>query len=69
MSIQWTLIAGVMYIELAATVLLLIPVISPNRYATLLNSCVHTLRGKNEYKVMHFHSFLGYSLELIFSLS
>lgn len=38
MSIQWTLIAGCMYSELAVTIVLLIPVISPKRWHSFFKS-------------------------------
>ncbi|XP_018009243.1 B-cell receptor-associated protein 31 [Hyalella azteca] len=38
MSIQWTLIAGCMYTELALTFLLLLPIISPKRWHSFFKS-------------------------------
>ncbi|KAK8400963.1 hypothetical protein O3P69_002627 [Scylla paramamosain] len=56
MSIQWTLIAGVMYIELAATVLLLIPFISPTRWHQIFKS--RFLRSIGNMSHIYFKMFL-----------
>lgn len=57
MSIQWTLIAGVMYAELAVTVLLLIPLISPARWHTIFKS--RFLRSIGNMSHIYFKVFLG----------
>ncbi|KAG7170954.1 B-cell receptor-associated protein 31-like [Homarus americanus] len=57
MSIQWTLIAGVMYSELAVTVLLLIPVISPTRWHSIFKS--RFLRSIGNMSHIYFKVFLG----------
>lgn len=56
MSIQWTLIAGVMYIELAVTVLLLIPFISPTRWHQIFKS--RFLRSLGNMSHIYFKMFL-----------
>lgn len=56
MSIQWTLIAGVMYIELAVTVLLLIPFISPTRWHQIFKS--RFLRSIGNMSHIYFKMFL-----------
>lgn len=56
MSIQWTLIAGVMYVELAATILLLIPVISPSRWHQIFKS--RFLRSIGNMSHIYFKMFL-----------
>ncbi|XP_064094700.1 B-cell receptor-associated protein 31-like [Macrobrachium nipponense] len=57
MSIQWTLIAGVMYAELAVTVLLLIPLISPSRWHSIFKS--RFLRSIGNMSHIYFKVFLG----------
>ncbi|XP_045593939.1 B-cell receptor-associated protein 31 [Procambarus clarkii] len=57
MSIQWTLIAGVMYVELAVTILLLIPLISPSRWHTIFKS--RFLRSIGNMSHIYFKVFLG----------
>lgn len=57
MSIQWTLIAGVMYAELAVTILLLIPLISPSRWHTIFKS--RFLRSIGNMSHIYFKVFLG----------
>ncbi|XP_071544892.1 B-cell receptor-associated protein 31 isoform X2 [Panulirus ornatus] len=57
MSIQWTLIAGVMYAELAATILLLIPLISPARWHAVFKS--RFLRSIGNMSHIYFKVFLG----------
>lgn len=56
MSIQWTLIAGVMYAELAATILLLIPFISPTRWHHIFKS--RFLRSIGNMSHIYFKMFL-----------
>ncbi|XP_053636841.1 B-cell receptor-associated protein 31 [Cherax quadricarinatus] len=56
MSIQWTLIAGVMYVELAVTILLLIPVISPSRWHSIFKS--RFLRSIGNMSHIYFKVFL-----------
>ncbi|XP_063608757.1 B-cell receptor-associated protein 31-like [Penaeus indicus] len=57
MSIQWTLIAGVMYAELAVTILLLIPIISPQRWHSIFKS--RFLRSIGNMSHIYFKVFLG----------
>ncbi|XP_076064182.1 B-cell receptor-associated protein 31 [Oratosquilla oratoria] len=57
MSIQWTLIAGVMYTELAVTIVLLIPIISPQRWHSIFKS--RFLRSIGNMSHVYFKVFLA----------
>lgn len=50
MSLQWTLVAGFLYLEVFITLLLVLPVASPQRWNRLLNSSfVKTLRSQSQW--------------------
>lgn len=50
MSLQWTLIAGFLYLEIFVTLILVLPVASPQRWTRLLNSSfVKTLRSQAQW--------------------
>jgi len=63
MSIQWTLIAGVMYVELGCAILLLVPLISPRRWHSIFKS--RFLRSIGNMAHIYFKVFLG-ALSLFF---